>query len=158
MTSNTVRLGHQLQSSKRFGDYVEKLKECVDEDFDYIWCPYELPLECQINMKENRKVLVRTRPLLDLTPAEEDQCIVMLNGLWKIVGEVIHWCSPACPNKCKRRVSFGKQKVQVVVLRTLANYLPDALEYRWKHHEKADSWIYRGRRMHDLLGCAMKKV
>eukprot|EP00959_Pyramimonas_sp_CCMP1952_P446914 9357572-Pyramimonas_sp.AAC.1 len=72
------------------------------------------------------------------------------NGDWESEeAALIHWCGPDCV--CGRTRTDALKKFQHVVKMSVGATCPLALEYRWKHMEKANAWCYRGRAQHNLL-------
>ncbi|CAK0897756.1 unnamed protein product, partial [Prorocentrum cordatum] len=91
-----------------------------------------------------RHVLDRTGQ--GITQEAKDQILKYDNSDWTYRGDgskdIIHFCPIDCD--CGRTRQGALSKMKAVIKISIGANCPLALEYRWKHMEKANAWCYRG--------------
>ena len=70
----------------------------------------------------------------DLSAQMKNEIMTYDNGDWRST-QITHWCLPECP--CGRSRQVACERMQAVIGASIGPSAPLALEYRWKHMEKA---------------------
>ena len=141
-----VRVGHLHQSHRSANKYNQALKEEVENSFAWRRVA-EAPGLFEQRRAKSRAILELTRCADDLTDELVEEILDLDNGDWDS-DCVVHWCLPNC--RCGRKEKNALTRILEVVSLTIGAKCPLALEYRWKHMEKANALCYRGRAQHDL--------
>ena len=152
-----VRLGHILEGYKN----KARLLDCADEVLDGIFRfrrVLRLPEECTEWRADAAWVLQASRAAQDLSAADADALLDHDNGDWRS-REYTHWCLGEflCPLKCKDAAD-SLAKAKELTRTDLGPGCPVALAYRWKHMDRAQAYMGRGRGRHDLLGQSLRRM
>ncbi|CAE7291626.1 unnamed protein product, partial [Symbiodinium sp. KB8] len=107
-----------------------------------------LPDTIVAGINDNRKKLSICAS--DLTDAQQDQLLGMLNHRWSeplTDGKLQHWCAPGCCSSLPEM----RAKMEEALMSSLGNGFEVPLLYRWKHFEPAVDYTLRNTAMHGLL-------
>ena len=108
-------------------------------------------------MHGNRKrldILSLTNSSLDLSEDDRNEIVYWDNGDWDDE-KIVHWCTSGC--KCGGNVAKAKSCTKGAIMRSVGSGCPLALEYRWKHMERAQGYICRLRKQHNILENGMRR-
>jgi hypothetical protein len=156
LPSKCVRLGHLHESGRISQSHLNHMEAIINEKFRF-HAVEELPHECERWHKSAMFVLRASRPVRDLTEADELEILGIDNGDWD--SEFWdHWClgpglckagpnqegCGGCPAKAKRLMQLAAKKSCGTLPQTPASY-------RWKGMEQFIAFTYRSRREHDIL-------
>jgi len=143
-----VRMGHLCQSHRPFAKIMKSMNTIFDKNFRYRRV-LEKPLDYDRWVARAREVLEMSRVACDLTDELIELILAFLNSDWD--GDLlIHFCLPGC--KCGGIESAAKAGCQRAVYTALGGGCCLALLYRWKNIERGCAWLWRGRKMYDLIG------
>ena len=116
--------------------------------------------------RQNREILDRSRPACDLTDADIDYIVQVLNFDWVEAAaatdstfHIEHNCLRfGCPLGCDGHRSRAKRHVRAATLLVAGGPMVVPLEYRWKGFEAAAAVACRARECCDLLRRALQGV
>ena len=154
LSSFVVRLGHLCESSRQFGRVLGALDQLLSDDRCFKFRRVlRMPAGFEQWQRHSSEVMRLAECALDLTPAQTVEILYFDNGDWNSP-EVTHWCVSGC--RCGGRKETARRLTKAAIMMSLSSGCPVALEYRWKHMERAMGWAYRGRAQHDLLQRALQ--
>ena len=152
-----VKLAHVLESGRTARSFVEELQKEVSEHFVYKEVR-ELPAQAQQWRDHAAGLLRQSRPVQDLTPTQENTILAADNGDWDD-DLITHWCVRGkCPLECQGCPKKSLAIVTSAIVLSLGGPVVVPLLYRWKGFEKAAAWVFRGRRQHNLLHRAFRRL
>ena len=123
----------------------------VDKSFVYELVS-ELPPEAAEWRSYAEQVLKKSDPSMHLTPEQKTQILHVDNSDWKLL-PLKHWCLDRnrCPAQCNGSAVRAKQNMKAVIALSILCNMEKPLLYRWKGFERANAYVLRARRQHDLL-------
>ena len=113
-----------------------------------------MPVQFDAWQQKKLDILSLTSSSLDLSEEDRAEILYWDNGDWDDE-KIVHWCTSGC--KCRGDVDKAKSCTKGAIMRSLGSGCPLALEYRWKHMEKAQGWICRLRKQHNILELGMRQ-
>ena len=158
LPSQLVRLSHCLESGRTATDFMEALAREIADHF----CDkevIELPCDAPMWREQATRYITLSRPAQDLSLADEEHLLACVNDDWSSVESIIHWCVRGrCPLACGGSADASKAMVTSALVNALGGPMVVPLLYRWKGFEKAAAWALRGRRCHNLLARAFRRL
>ena len=130
--------------------------DTIKDSFDYQLVP-ELPPESAQWRSYAAAMLDRSDPSLHLTDQDKQSILLIDNGDWKS-NTITHYCIPSCPAGCRGSKVRSLQILKSCLALSITCVMEKPLLYRWKGFERANAYVMRGRKQHDLLRRALEKT
>jgi len=145
-------MGHLHESGKISCDHASAVKDIVTRRFKFVPVR-EFPEAAEAWHAKAKSVLRLSRPVGDLTEADEDYILAIDNGNWDDSDNWVHLCLG--PERCAAKCGGKPERAQQIMISAAllsASAFPSApLEYRWKGVESFSMKVWRGQKQHNVL-------
>eukprot|EP00959_Pyramimonas_sp_CCMP1952_P424231 8886157-Pyramimonas_sp.AAC.1 len=135
LSSFVVRVGHLCQSARSSDKYESALENEIRRKFRFrVVVDDELPAAFHRWQAHAKFILDLTG--VDVSQETKDAILLFDNGDWES-DDLVHWCRPSC--SCGRSRAIALSGFISAAKASIGPNCPLALEYRWKHMEKANA-------------------